>query len=74
VQDSGHGLVFTPSRAGASTSACCPRACSGSFRLLHQQLELALAQDDPRDRMMGLTLVALMGRSAAASRALYLAP
>lgn len=73
VQVTGQGLVFTTVRAGSLDIGLLPP--NGPFPRLSspaKQLELALAQDDVRDRLLGLELVSLMGRGVAASRALYL--
>jgi CHAT domain-containing protein/tetratricopeptide (TPR) repeat protein len=72
VQDTRQGLVFTSSWAGSLDVGLLPRR--GPFpalRSAREQLELALSQREPRDRLLGLQLAA-MGRGEHASRALYL--
>jgi dipeptidyl aminopeptidase/acylaminoacyl peptidase len=72
VQDTKQGLVFTSSWAGSLDVGLLPRG--GPFPELRSpraQLELALAQKQPRDRLLGLQLAA-HGKSEHASRARYL--
>ena len=66
------GIVFTTQRAGSLDIGLMPRAgLVPRLKTARAQLALALAQEDPRDRLLCLGRVQAMGRSVEASRAIY---